>query len=228
MLVAVAAIASLVVLRPPAAAARDVVSAAADLPAGHALSAADLVSTRLPVAVVPPSAVAQGDRQQLVGGVLTAPLGRGELVTTARTLGPGVLQGAPRGTLAVPVALAQALPDGAVRAGDSVAVIVAAPQERAADVVGPSGVTGGADLAPGGPAPADPGFGALPPVVPQTAELLVERAVVLMPPPSTADATLVGGGDAPVAVLALSAAQAQAVADAGAERPLTLGVVAAR
>ncbi len=198
LLVGTAAVATLLVLRPPGAATAAVVTASSDLPAGHVLSSSDLTTTRLPASLVPATAVAERDAQQLVGGVLSAPLGSGELVTTVRPLGPGLLHGAPRGTLAVPVSLAGALPDGAVRAGDTVAVIVAAPD--------------------GPPAP----------LAPRRTGLLVDRAVVLMPPQPAAAGALTGAAGPPVAVLALTAEQAQAVADAGADQPLTLGVVAAR
>ncbi len=230
LLLGVALAASLLVLRPPGVATAAVVTARADLPAGHELAATDLAATRLPTSLVPPSAVAEGERDRLLGGVLTAPLGRGELVTTLRTLGPGLLHGAPRGTLAVPVPLAQTLPDGAVRAGDTVAVIVAAPPGRAADPA--LGDPAAGHLGPGGPGLGEPVLedpretpGA--PGRPD-AGLLVDRAVVLMPPPPVTGGALVSSaGGAPVAVLALSATQAQAVADAGAEQPLVLGVVAA-
>ncbi len=221
LLVGTAAVAVLLALRPPDTATAAVVTAGSDLPAGHALASSDLTTTLLPASLVPATAVAGRDAGQLVGGVLSAPLGRGELVTTVRTLGPGLLHGAPGGTLAVPVSLAGALPDGAVRAGDTVAVIVAAPDRPLPGPDGPPPVPDGSAV----PAPA-PGSAA--PPAPRRAGLLVDRAVVLMPPPPAAAGALTGAAGPPVAVLALSAEQAQAVADAGAEQPLTLGVVAAR
>lgn len=196
--------AALVALRPPGAAAVEVLVAADDLPAGATVRAGDLRTASLPPAAVPPSAVPVARRDGVVGGVLAGAVGRGELVTAARLLGPGLLTGAPPGTLAVPVEVSTTLPAGALRAGDAVAVIVGVRDDPAARA------------APGADAARPSG------------RLLVDRCVVLMPPQTatTGSGLLSGaGGGAPVAVLALSAAQAQAVADAGSDGPLLLGVL---
>lgn len=205
LLVAAAVVAALAALRPPGAATVAVLVAADDLSAGATVRAGDLRSSSVPPAAVPPSAVQAGRPDRVVGGVLAGAVGRGEMVTTARLLGPGLLTGAPPGTLAVPVEVSTTLPAGALRAGDAVAVIVGARDEGSAPgAAQDAGATG-----PSG-------------------RLLVDRCVVLMPPQAaSAGSGLLsgGGGGAPVAVLALSAAQAQAVADAGADGPLLLGVL---
>lgn len=207
LLVAAAVVAALAALRPPGAAAVGVLVAVDDLAAGATVRAGDLQTVRLPPAAVPPSAVPVAQQDSVVGGVLAGAVGRGELVTTARLLGPGLLTGAPPGTLAVPLEVSTTLPAGALRAGDAVAVIVG--------------------VRDGGPAAgAAPAAGSARP----SGRLLVDRCVVLMPPQaSSAGSGLLSGsgsgGGAPVAVLALSATQAQAVADAGADGPLLLGVL---
>ena len=215
LLTAVAVVAALVALRPPGASGVDVLAAATDLPAGATVDEADLRTVRLPPAALPPSAVGADQGDRVVGGRLAAPVGRGELVTTTRLLGPGLLTGAPPGTLAVPVEVSTALPDGAVRAGDPVAVIVGTredPRSAPGPDAGPTGTR------PAGAAGADP-----------AQRLLVARCVVLAPPRAGATGSgLLGGasgGGARVAVLALSAAQAQAVADAASDGPLLLGVL---
>lgn len=214
LLTAVAVVAALVALRPPGASGVDVLAAATDLPAGATVGEADLRSVRLPSSTLPPSAVGADQGERVVGGRLAAPVGRGELVTTTRLLGPGLLTGAPPGTLAVPVEVSTALPDGAVRAGDPVAVIVGARDD-------PRSAPGPERSGPTGPGPAGEAA---------ARRLLVARCVVLVPPRTGAQGSgLLGGGSggagARVAVLALSTAEAQAVADAASDGPLLLGVL---
>ena len=184
LLTAVAVLTALAALRPPGAAGVDVLVAAADLPAGATVSEADLRPVRLPPSALPPSAVGADRSDRVVGGLLAAPVGRGELVTTARLLGPGLLTGAPPGTLAVPVEVSSALPDGAVRAGDAVAVIVGA-RDDPRSVPGPDSTE-----VPGTQAP-----GTRPPEAAAAQRLLVARCVVLVPPRAGAPGSgLLGGG----------------------------------
>ncbi|NYE95179.1 Flp pilus assembly protein CpaB [Psychromicrobium silvestre] len=79
-------------------------SATADLPTGTVLSAAQLKIVRLPPAAVPDAAF--NDPEQVIGQQLAAPLRRGQLLTDASLLGHSLLIGAPPGTEAVPVRVA--------------------------------------------------------------------------------------------------------------------------
>lgn len=79
-------------------------AAARDLPAGTAVTAADLASVH-----VPPGTVAEGflqDTAAAAGKQLAGPLRKGQLVTDAQLLGPGLLVGTPPGSAAVPLRMA--------------------------------------------------------------------------------------------------------------------------
>lgn len=67
----------------------EVLAAARDLPGGR-LAAADVVVVRLPPDAVPAGAYAPGS--PVSGRVLAGPLRRGELLTDARLLGPGLFR----------------------------------------------------------------------------------------------------------------------------------------
>jgi Flp pilus assembly protein CpaB len=80
------------------------VSAARDLPAGATLGNADLAAVN-----VPPSLLAAGtftEAARLQGEQLAAPLRKGQLLTDAQLVGPGLLTGAPPGSAAVPLRMA--------------------------------------------------------------------------------------------------------------------------
>ena len=83
-----------------------VVVAARDLPAGAHLGAADLSVARLPAEAVPRGAspVPSGLAGQRIAGAVR----RGEIITDAALVGPGLLAGTPPGTAAVPVRVADA------------------------------------------------------------------------------------------------------------------------
>lgn len=106
----------------PAAPARAVVVTSRDLAAGTVIAPADLRSVSMPVAVVPSGAA---DRPaMLVGRVVAGPVRRGEPLTDARVVGPGLTAGlGPGGTAAVPVRLAEPETAALVRAGDRVDVL---------------------------------------------------------------------------------------------------------
>ncbi|SDO39485.1 Flp pilus assembly protein CpaB [Klenkia soli] len=120
----------LLALRPPvdapaaAAPGEPVVVAAADLPAGALLAEADLTTAELPPAVVPDGSAA--DPGLLVGGVLASPLRRGEPVTDARLVGPGLWSQVPVGQVAAPVRLADLAVAALLRSGDRVDVLATA------------------------------------------------------------------------------------------------------
>lgn len=80
------------------------VAAARDLPAGASLGEADLARVR-----VPPGTVSEGffrDRGEAIGRQLAGPLRKGQLLTDAQLVGPGLLAGSPAGSAAVPLRMA--------------------------------------------------------------------------------------------------------------------------
>jgi pilus assembly protein CpaB len=123
-LAAAAVAASLGVLAPEAAAASAVLTASRDLPAGTALTAADLRIRALPRALVPDRALTAAG--EAVGRVLAAPLRRGELLTDVRLAGAALLAAGPAGLVAAPVRVADAASAALVVAGDHVDVLATA------------------------------------------------------------------------------------------------------
>ncbi|MFJ6025988.1 RcpC/CpaB family pilus assembly protein [Pseudarthrobacter sp. NPDC092424] len=80
------------------------VAATRDLPAGATMGDADLANVR-----VPPGTVAEGffrQRDQAMGRQLAGPLRKGQLLTDAQLVGPGLLAGTPVGSAAVPLRMA--------------------------------------------------------------------------------------------------------------------------
>ncbi|MHC6593609.1 Flp pilus assembly protein CpaB [Arthrobacter sp. C152] len=97
-------------------------SAARDLPAGTALAASDLATVR-----VPPGVVADGflqDPGAAAGKQLATPLRKGQLLTDAQLLGPGLLAGTPPGSAAVPLRMADASSTQLVAPGQLVNVVL--------------------------------------------------------------------------------------------------------
>lgn len=122
--------ATLLALRPhpapvaatPAVATASVVVAAHDLAPGTALAATDLKTTALPVTAVP--AGVAGRPSDLIGRLAAGPIRRGEPVTDARVVGPGLAAGlGPGESAAVPVRLADPESAALVRPGDRVDVL---------------------------------------------------------------------------------------------------------
>ncbi|MBO1267263.1 Flp pilus assembly protein CpaB [Arthrobacter cavernae] len=81
-----------------------VLAAARDLPAGSSLGAADLMPLDVPPDMALPGAMQAGTA--FSGRQLAAPLQRGQIPTEAQLLGPGLLTGAPAGSAAVPLRVA--------------------------------------------------------------------------------------------------------------------------
>ncbi len=96
-------------------------AAARDLPSGALLQADDLVELALPPAAVPAGLV-----QRAVGRVLAAPMRRGEVLTDARLMAPGLLAGYP-GLLAVPVRLPDPGVRELLRVGDLIDLVAVDP-----------------------------------------------------------------------------------------------------
>jgi Flp pilus assembly protein CpaB len=100
-----------------------VLRAARDLPAGTALSPADVVRAELPRGAAPDGALR--DAGSLVGRLLAAPVRRGEPLTDVRLAGAGLLASGDSDLLAVPVRLADAATAALLHAGDHVDVLAA-------------------------------------------------------------------------------------------------------
>ena len=97
-------------------------AAARDLPAGTAVTGTDLVRIQ-----VPPGMVADGFLQEgaaATGKQLAAPMRKGQLLTDAQLLGPGLLTGTPPGSAAVPLRMADAASIQLVSPGQLVNVVL--------------------------------------------------------------------------------------------------------
>lgn len=112
-------------------------AAARDLPAGAALASGDLAPVQ-----VPPDMMAAGflnQESELGGKQLAAPLRKGQLLTDAQLLGPGLLAGTPPGSAAVPLRMADPSSIQLLSPGQLVDVVLtAAPgfeQESSSEVL---------------------------------------------------------------------------------------------
>ncbi|GEC97936.1 hypothetical protein KVA01_00910 [Kocuria varians] len=114
---------TLVILRlaPPDARTTPVLTVAADLPAGHALTAEDVTVSQFPVALAP--AAAFSSPQDAIGQRTTVALTQGQAVTSSTVLGPGLLTGQPTGTTAASVRVADPAVLRHIRPGDLVDVV---------------------------------------------------------------------------------------------------------
>lgn len=106
---------------PPPAPTVPVVVAADDLPAGEALTAADLRTVHVPRAAAPSGAVP--DARDLVGEELAVDVPRGLVVVPAHLARSRFAAAAPTGTVAVPVHLADAAVAALLRPGDRVDLV---------------------------------------------------------------------------------------------------------
>ena len=114
---------TLVILRlaPPGAHTTTVVTAAAEIPAGHAIAAKDLAVSDFPVALAPSGAYAAvSDASGLTTAVA---LTTGQPVTPTTVLGPGLLTGQPPGTTAATVRVEDPAVLRHIRPGDVVDVV---------------------------------------------------------------------------------------------------------
>ena len=132
---ALAALSALSALRPSPPPTRAVAVAAHDLPSGTRLATDDVGTARLPPAAVPDGSYAPGDVP--LGRLVAAPVRRGEPLTDAGVVGPGLaaLLAGDQVLASVEVASATAL---LVRPGDLVDVVAGHATTRApstADVV---------------------------------------------------------------------------------------------
>ncbi|MET0999350.1 MAG: SAF domain-containing protein [Marmoricola sp.] len=127
-----AVLAALQATSPPDPATVEVWTAARDLPSGTVLRRGDLAGARFSPGTVPADVVETPE--EVVGRTLAAPMSRGEVVTTLRTVAGGLLRGYP-GTTAVPLRITDAAVVDLLRVGDRVSFVVADPDGRAASRV---------------------------------------------------------------------------------------------
>ncbi|MHA7173863.1 Flp pilus assembly protein CpaB [Arthrobacter monumenti] len=109
-------------LTPADAARVKVVVAGSDLAAGQVLRPSALTLADVPPGIAPGSAYSSVE--QLIGKQLGAPVRSGEILTDAALLGPGLLIGAPPGTVAVPLRVTDPGTVKLVRPGERVNVVV--------------------------------------------------------------------------------------------------------
>lgn len=126
---AVAVVAGVQAVRPPAAETVPVTVASRDLVSGTVLTADDVAVARLP-----PDAVPDGVDTHAVGRTLAAPIRRGEPVTDVRLVAPTLVAGYP-GRVALPVRIADADVVGLLRVGDRVDLVAADPRAGRASYV---------------------------------------------------------------------------------------------
>jgi len=153
VLAAAACLAGLRTLAPPPADTVDVLVAARDLPSGTRLDDDDLVLRAFPTELAPPDASTAA-----AGHVLAGPIGRGEVLTDVRVVGPGLAQAQPGETI-LPVRLPDAGMATLLRPGDEIDLVATDPGTGASTVVardvtvlatptgapeGPAGGSGGA------------------------------------------------------------------------------------
>lgn len=119
------------VAKPSARRGRHILTAAHDLPAGRTLIASDLVTKTIPGDLVPEGALAPG--AAILGRTLTSAARKGEIITDARVLSPGLLRGT-SGLVADPVRIADPASVSLLRVGDHVDVIAASDQNQVAIV----------------------------------------------------------------------------------------------
>lgn len=206
--------AALTVVAPAAPASRPVLAAARDLPAGIVLSGAELAVVRIPPAVAPDGAL--DPAAPIDGLVLAGPMRRGEVLTDARLLGPGLLDqlagGSGQGLVAIPVRLADPGVARLLHAGQLVDVLAAAAPQL-------DPFAGGALPTEAGPA----GYG------PARVVAAAVR-VIAVSAPETGDltsATATVGSAEPLIVLATTPDAAAELANAAAGAALTV-VIRAR
>ncbi|WP_422933818.1 Flp pilus assembly protein CpaB [Sinomonas sp. P47F7] len=127
-LLCAAAAAAVYQLTPPSSASSPAVVADVDLPAGATVQSGQLRVARLAAETVPDGAVKT--IETAVGHKLTGPMRRGEVVTDAALVGPGLLTGTPAGTVAVPVRVADPGSLQLVRTGQDVDIVVSEEASR--------------------------------------------------------------------------------------------------
>ncbi|MFC4910932.1 SAF domain-containing protein [Actinomadura gamaensis] len=165
---------AILAVQPPAPDTVRIAVAARDLAAGATLRGPDIRLAELPPVVRPDGAF----RSPPVGRVLAGAVRKGEALTDARILGPGLLDEQPPGTVATPIRVADAAAARLLRPGDRIDVLAATPPGTVQDL----------PPATDGPSPAPSPGGKAPPLgkSPSQAAAPASRAdgVPLTPPAS--------------------------------------------
>ncbi|WP_231250841.1 SAF domain-containing protein [Nocardioides furvisabuli] len=128
-LTAVAVLGVLRALAPPEPDTVEVLVAARDLTSGTLLDHGDLVAHDYPQDLAPPDAATTA-----LGRVLAAPVGRGEVLTDARVVGPGLALAEPGRTI-LPVRLPDAQMAALLQPGDEVDLVATDPGTGQASLV---------------------------------------------------------------------------------------------
>lgn len=110
-------------LTPEPSATVPALAAAADLPAGKSLAPEDLLVLDVPPALVPGGGFR--DKPAAQGKQLAVALRKGQLLSDAQFLGPGLLAGSPQGSVAVPLRLADPASIQLLSPGQLVNVVLA-------------------------------------------------------------------------------------------------------
>ena len=152
-LAAAATLGALHTLAPPPADTVDVLVAVRDLPSGTRLADDDLVARAYPASLAP-----RGATRSALGRVLAAPIGRGEVLTDVRVVGPALALAQPGDTI-LPVRLPDPGMASLLRPGDEIDLVATDPGTGLSTVVardvtvlatptgapdGPAGGSGGA------------------------------------------------------------------------------------
>jgi pilus assembly protein CpaB len=178
-----------------------VIAAAHDLPGATALTASDLRSVELPAGAVPAGAITA--IADVVGRTVAGPVRRGEPITDVRLDG-GPLEPPAPGLVAEPVRFADAEAARLLQPGQHIDVLAASTALQAAASTQPATATS-----------AEPGMAAL---------VAADVTVVAIPPP-TGSATSPIGAEGALVVLATTADQARALAQAQVSARLSAVVV---
>lgn len=128
-LTAVAAVAALQAVAPPAPARTTILVAARDLPAGVHLTSGDVTTADLPPAATPDHLA-----EAAVGRTLAAPLTRGEPITEPRLIGTHLTDAAP-GVVAVPVRISDPGQAALLTVGDRIDLLATDPQHASTSTV---------------------------------------------------------------------------------------------
>ncbi len=151
---------SLGVLAPQPAAGAQVLRATTDLPAGAALTAADLALTQMQRGSEPDGALRSVPLA--VGRLLASPVRRGEVLTDVRLAGAALLPPGAVGLVAVPVRLADRASVALLHPGDRIDVLAAPTASVSGPRAGAAQVVAAAAIVLAVPTAADPsGDGAL-------------------------------------------------------------------
>ncbi|MEU5882821.1 RcpC/CpaB family pilus assembly protein [Spirillospora sp. NPDC047279] len=124
---------ALLALRPAPPPSVTVIAAARDLPGGAALRPGDVRALALPTALVPDGAL----RSPATGRVLTGPVRRGEPLTDARLLGPGLLRDHTPGVVATPIRMSDPTSTRLLQHGDRIDVLATPPADQPASPATP-------------------------------------------------------------------------------------------